>query len=120
MECCETSAEAGVPSQCMAVDASTCPANSTTWGCDDPSECPSGNMCCAIPYAGKTMVNILQEAPINGQVCMGHYAQYMQGTICAATCAAGQVQMCTANAECPSGKTCVPFRKAGNQVGACQ
>jgi hypothetical protein len=117
--CCETPAEAGVPSSCMPIDSGTCVANSTTWQCDDPTECGTGMQCCAIPYQGKTSVNILQDTPVNNQVCMGHYAQYMQGTICASSCATGQVQICTSNSECSTGN-CVPFRKAGNQVGACQ
>jgi hypothetical protein len=28
--------------------------------------------------------------------------------------------MCNADSQCPMGKTCTPFAKAGNQVGSCQ
>jgi hypothetical protein len=27
--------------------------------------------------------------------------------------------MCTSTSECPTGQTCTPFEKAGNQVGGC-
>jgi hypothetical protein len=76
-------------------------------------------VCCAVPFAGKSMVNLLLDSPVNGQTCTGHYAQYMAGTACEPSCAAGELTICTANAQCP-GQTCVPFRKAGYEVGACQ
>jgi len=44
------------------------------------------------------------------------------GTVCAASCAAGQTQVCdntSGPGECGSGKTCTPVKLHGNQVGYC-
>jgi hypothetical protein len=115
MECCETAADAGVPASCMAVGSASCPASSTVWGCDDPSECPAATpVCCAVAYSGKT-VTINETAG-----CTDHYASGMGGTACMTAAACTGVVMCTADSQCPAGKTCLPFRKAGNQVGGCQ
>jgi hypothetical protein len=116
-ECCETSADAGMPSQCLAVGSTSCPSGSTIWQCDDPSECPSSApVCCGVPYTGDT-VTIKETAG-----CTDHYASEMGGTQCVASAAActGGVIMCTSDAQCTSPQTCLPFRKAGNSVGACQ
>jgi hypothetical protein len=38
----------------------------------------------------------------------------------ATTCPAGQYQICAHDTECASGKTCVPFKAVGLQLGFCQ
>jgi hypothetical protein len=43
----------------------------------------------------------------------------MIGTKCQAAGSCTGIQMCTSDGECPAGKTCTPFGKAGNQVGGC-
>ncbi len=50
----------------------------------------------------------------------GNFAHTMKNTVCVASQAAcSGIIMCTNNNECPSGQTCTPFSKAGNQVGGC-
>ncbi len=86
-----------------------CATGDTDWQCEDPSECGSGQKCC-----GKgTFVASTDPSCAN-------YATGFTGTYCAASCQATEIVMCTSNAECTSGKTCVPFKSKGNQVGACQ
>ena len=54
-----------------------------------------------------------------GTTGCGNFAHYMIGTQCVAQGACTSIVMCTSDDECPSGKTCTPFGKAGAQVGGC-
>ena len=88
--------------------ASACAANDTDWQCEDPvADCANGQSCCA--SAGAQVVL--------GDAGCANFATNFKGTTCAASCPG--VVMCTSDGECPQGKTCVPFRAKGNQVGAC-
>ncbi len=114
-ECCETTADAGIPSSCQPLTGGTCAAGSTIWQCDDPAECPSATpVCCALGNGTKNPV--IEETA----GCTDHYASEMTGTKCVATGACTTIVMCTSDAECTGGMTCLPFRKAGNSVGGCQ
>jgi hypothetical protein len=102
--CCEP--KSGTAS-CTA-KATPCASGDTDWQCEDPSECGSGMQCC-----GKgTMVK-------STDANCGNYATGFTGTYCAASCAAGDIQMCTSDGECTSPQTCLPFNTKGNQVGGC-
>ncbi len=111
-ECCETPAGAGSPSTCE-MFGSTCPvANSITWECEDPIACmgnpgAAGPVCC-----GQGSVQLDSN-------CGYHYGSGFMGTVCAASCAAGEVTICETQSECPSGTTCTPFKTKGLQIGAC-
>lgn len=107
-QCCETSSDDAGPSTCVQAG-SACPAaGSTIWQCEDPSNCPTGQVCCAAATLEQdTVCGYFRAAPGFG------------GTHCAASCAAGELRVCEQQSECPSG-TCTPFRAVGNSVGACR
>ncbi len=86
-----------------------CGAGDTDWTCEDPTDCPQSQKCCS--NDGAMLV-------INPDPNCASYATSFHGTVCAATCSATQIQLCTSDAECGA-KKCVPFSTKGNQVGAC-
>ena len=105
--CCEGGV--GDPTMCLPL-ATACPqAKPTDWVCEDPSDCPSGQQCCSNPGASIGL----------GDPGCGNFASKMTGTLCSPTCDPTSIKMCTSDAECGPGKTCIPFGKAGNQVGGC-
>jgi Cys-rich repeat protein len=85
-----------------------CGATDTDWGCEDPADCGSGMTCC-----GKG--TLVQNTDPN----CANYTTSFTGTYCAASCASGEITICTSNSQCPSGQTCLPFAAKGNQVGGC-
>jgi hypothetical protein len=105
--CCETGPDAGL-STCTAVGTSCSASAVMDWGCADPDvDCPSGNNCCA---PGATLV-------VGAPGCASS-ATGMTTTSCQSAACSG-IQLCTKTSECPSGKSCVPFAQAGNDVGGC-
>lgn len=81
----------------------------TDWHCEDPiADCPTGQVCCG---TGTLMKN-------TDPMC-ANFASGFKGTHCAASCTATEIEMCTDDAECGAGKTCLPFRTKGAQVGGC-
>lgn len=81
----------------------------TDWHCEDPvADCPTGQVCCG---TGTLMKN-------PDPMC-ANFASGFKGTHCAASCTAIEIEMCTDDAECGAGKTCLPFRTKGAQVGGC-
>ncbi len=84
----------------------------TDWQCEDPvADCTGANPVCCAPGA-----SIVLGAPCE------NYASHMTHTTCttAALCpAAGNIIMCTSDGECPTGMSCTPFAKGGNDVGGC-
>lgn len=111
-KCCETPPAANTPSTCVSV-AAACPvAMSTPWECADPGDCGSGKRCC-----GMGTFNANPSFP----TC-DNFASKFKGTYCAASCAAGEITMCTSDAECASanaGTKCSTMSPKGNHVGAC-
>lgn len=108
--CCETPADAGVPSACQPA-ATACTAGSTDWGCEDPVvDCkdPTKPVCCA-PGASIGL----------GNPGCGNFAHTMKNTLCVAAGACTGIVMCTSDSECTAPQKCTPFGKAGNQVGGC-
>jgi hypothetical protein len=88
-----------------------CPAGDTDWACEDPTDCPSGYVCCA---PGATLV---LGVPMMGMQC-GNYANGFTQTVCQTGTCTG-IQICESTSECPAGKTCVPFNAKVVQVGGC-
>jgi hypothetical protein len=85
-----------------------CGATDTDWQCEDPvADCPQGQVCCGIG-------TFMQSADPS----CANDAKGFKGTHCADSCGAGEIVMCTDDAEC-GGKTCKPMYTNGNQVGAC-
>jgi hypothetical protein len=95
-------------SKCVDIK-TACDAGNTDWTCQDPSDCPMGQKCCS--NDGATLV-------VNPDVNCANYATMFKGTVCAASCAATQITMCTDDAACGS-KKCTPFNTKGAQVGGC-
>ena len=106
--CCEGSV--GEVTMCVPI-ASPCPQmKATDWQCEDPSDCGTGKQCCG---NGSVV--------INADPMCANYASKMTGTTCKTKCdPTMDITMCSADSECPAGKMCIPFSKAGNQVGGCQ
>jgi hypothetical protein len=102
--CCEPSMGSAM---CQPI-ATACAAGETDWQCEDPvADCGAGMDCCG---AGATLVV--------DNVC-GSFARTFHGSTCVAAGSCTGIQLCTSDSECPTGKTCVPFRSKGNQVGGC-
>ena len=102
---CETASDAG----CMAVQNHV--AGSAQIQCEDPgTDCPTGDVCCGSP---DTVVAVA--------ACGYNRLEGLAYTKCehATACLSTELQICASTAECPSGKTCVPF-KATLDLGACQ
>jgi hypothetical protein len=88
----------------------TCATGDTDWQCEDPvADCPSGMECCA---AGASI-------GISTDPSCANFAHKFHGTACVAAGSCAGIVMCTSDAECPSGKHCVPFGTKGNAVGGC-
>ena len=106
--CCEGAV--GEVTMCVKIG-SPCPQmKATDWACEDPTDCqPAGMQCC-----GNGQLKISPDP-----MC-GNFASKMTGTTCKAKCDPMDITMCSSDAECPMGKMCIPFSKAGNQVGGCQ
>ncbi len=83
--CCEPS----MGTSTCEPEATPCAQGDTDWVCDDPSDCPAQMVCCA-------MATLVQT----GNPMCGNYATGFHSTHCAASCAQGEIQMCTSNGEC--------------------
>lgn len=108
--CCETPSGTS-PSTCVAGKTTTCPVSgSTAWQCLDDVNCPSGEVCCAYGNDGGPVT-------VGSDTC-GPYLSHFGGTHCAASCKAGELSVCEAQAECKTG-TCTAVKPKGNDVGVC-
>ena len=106
--CCEGAV--GEVTMCVKIGAPCPQMKATDWACEDPTDCqPAGMQCC-----GNGQLKISPDP-----MC-GNFASKMTGTTCKAKCDPMDITMCSSDAECPMGKMCIPFSKAGNQVGGCQ
>lgn len=108
-QCC-ASAKGGPPSTCVP-KGSACPSPAdTVWQCEDPSDCPSAQKCCA--HGG--------DAGVTAQVdTCGAYLSKFAGTRCAASCAANELVVCEAQSACATG-TCTAVKPKGNDIGVCK
>ncbi len=105
--CCEPKAFGSV-SKCQALS-QPCATGDTDWQCQDPvADCPTGQKCCGTGTVVK-----------NTDPLCANYATGFTGTKCASSCGSGEVEICTADAQCASPETCLPFGAKGAQVGAC-
>ena len=103
------------PSVCGATCAFEADAGNTTIQCEDPAtDCPSGNVCCGAATGGK--LPLPYETCAYDKLSDWSYTKCEQGTACTGT---GEFQLCTATAECPSGKTCTVFTAKGLDLGFC-
>ena len=105
--CCH--ADNVAPETCAA-DPNTCavPDGGATFQCDTPLQCGAGTTCC--------LHGTVQSDP----VCLTLFGSKIKGTFCEATCAAGSVQICAQQSDCPAATTCTPFSTKGHQFGYCK
>jgi len=112
--CCHYPIESGLAATCNAGSvACAAPAITTglDWRCDESNDCPGANSVCC--FAG-TVTPIAQ--------CPGTFASTGTGSACraASQCAAGELQTCGSQSDCPLGKTCTGVRIRGKHVGICR
>lgn len=110
-QCCQNPKGTSV-STCVPKGAACPVANATAWECEDRSDCPAGQACCAHSGDGGAVT-------IATDTC-GTYLSKFSGTRCAATCGAGELTVCEVAAECTGGKTCTAVKPKGNDIGVCK
>ncbi|MDB4993173.1 MAG: hypothetical protein JWM74_605 [Myxococcaceae bacterium] len=112
--CCMYGATSGKPSTCNTV-ATPCDSDVDAGGadfeCDEPSDCPGPQKCC------------LRGSVKKDPVCY-NFGSLIKGSHCAVNCPAGELTMCSTQAECagvgaPGGPTCSPFDTKAKELGAC-
>ncbi|HEY8076457.1 MAG TPA: hypothetical protein VIF62_20170 [Labilithrix sp.] len=107
--CCETPS-GGAAGSCVSGKTTSCPVTgSTAWQCASPSDCGGSMKCCAVAMTGAVTVA--------SDTC-GPYLSHFYGTVCAASCAAGQLTVCEVPADCSAG-TCTAVKPKGNDIGVC-
>jgi hypothetical protein len=109
-QCCENAKGTGA-STCVA-KGTACPvATATVWECEDPSNCPASQKCCAHSSAAGTAVTV-------GTDTCGPFLSKFAGTKCAAACTADELVVCEQDSECTMG-TCTAVKPKGNDIGVC-
>lgn len=109
--CCQPPKSANTASTCVSGKTTTCPTpSSTAWECEGPLDCAGGQVCCA--YGNGAPVALSTDT-------CGPYLSKFEGTKCEATCAAGELAVCSQASECPNGKTCTAVKPKGNDIGVC-
>jgi hypothetical protein len=108
------------PSNCAASCSFQATSGNTTIQCEDPNtDCPSGNICCG--GAEKTIEQV--EGCGYYKLSDWVYTKCESAKTCAASATApatgAEFQVCASQAECPSGKTCTPFKAKGIDLGFC-
>jgi hypothetical protein len=109
-QCCEPPAANGQVSVCAAAGTGCGVTNALVWQCEDALDCAAsaaGPVCCGV------------GAVTLDATCGFHRGTGFTGSHCAASCAAGEVHVCEAQAQCPAGTTCTPFKTNGLAMGAC-
>ncbi len=106
------------PSSCDPKATACPPSNYTDFQCETASDCGANMDCCGD--------GIFKDGGMqNGMQCQ-NYASMMSKATCVAKGTCTTILMCneknaTANpVQCPAGKDCTPFSKAGHQLGACE
>lgn len=105
--CCEPPAGTGNLATC-ASDCAGLVDGGIDWECQDPVSCPTGELCCA---------NTTSVGP--GE-CSYPFLSGFTGTVCAASCGAGQARICQSDVECPTPTTCTATKSNGAVLGICQ
>lgn len=103
--CCQP--KPTTPGTC-APSATSCATGELDWACQDPADCGAGMACCG---SGSLVVSADPK-------CANEVTGFA-GTMCAAACPSGSLTLCSSNAECAAGHSCVPFVASTVEVGAC-
>lgn len=117
--CCEYAVSANLPSTCNAANGACATPDASPnydWKCNEKDDCTGNDTCCIV---GKVFT---QDSLCSGQA----FTTGVTGSVCKPSCTTlqdaapgNEVQMCAKSSECPNGKTCMPFKKAGGQYGVC-
>jgi hypothetical protein len=114
-KCCEPLSADGGPSTCINGNQS-CPQGVTSWECDEKSDCMGQNVCC-IQANGA-----LKEDGL----CIGQaFVTQVTGSVCKSACSGvvdggtSEAPLCSGQADCPNGTTCLKFSKQSKQLGVC-
>ena len=104
--CCDAEGSDGGFSDTCVADVPTCTATDATaktFQCGQAADCGAGMVCCGSL----------------GTATSG--SSFFNSTTCAASCPAGDTQLCVADGECQtSGTTCMAKDISGRAVGLCQ
>ncbi|HEY8041797.1 MAG TPA: hypothetical protein VIF15_18465, partial [Polyangiaceae bacterium] len=100
-----------------------------TWGqgCDNPADgglpvqCEQTSDCTANGHSGSVCC-IKGTTPAAVPGCGYDKAKGGTGVFCeqGTACASGDIQICSSQADCPSGTTCTPFKWKIIQLGYCK
>ncbi len=104
--CCVSARRGGTPSKCAELGA-TCETTHFALGCADSPSCGASEVCCA---TGPTPAVA---------ACTYPESRHLAGSSCMKTCAAGQYQLCSSDADCGSTGKCSAYRVSGMQFGYC-
>jgi hypothetical protein len=103
--CCDSKTDGGFTDNCVA-SAQACLATdpqAKTFACGQAADCGGGMICCGTIGTS------------------GSGKQFFTSTQCAASCAAGDTQLCVADAECKAASThCNGITISGRDVGLCK
>ena len=108
------------PTNCVDGKQDTCTAGSrgprSRWQCGAPDNCPGATPNCCIPgtEAGPPAIDTERGCPAEYQ-----RGFYIGGTICRAGCNAGELTVCSKDADC-GGKKCIPFSTNNRDLGYCK
>ena len=93
----------------------------TEWHCTEKDHCPgTGSICCMIPGPGSN--GIFPQENDSWPGCAKtkfQNSRFVGGTRCKATCAAGEIQLCSSNTECTAGE-CIFLSSGGRNIGYCR
>ncbi len=104
--CCVSARRGGTPSKCTDLGAA-CETAHFALGCADSPSCGASEVCCA---TGPTPAVA---------ACTYPESRHLAGSSCMKTCAAGQYQLCSSDADCGSTGKCSAYRVSGMQFGYC-
>jgi hypothetical protein len=85
--------------------------------CEAPADCTTAGSVCCMTGTTPTLDTTCNYYRTGANITTSCVAPSDGG---APTCAAGQSQICTNDMECPTGKTCVPFKTIYFGLGFCQ
>lgn len=88
--------------------------------CTQADHCPNASeTCCAIPVEGSTLKPGTND---DFPGCTAYYQspRFLGGTRCKDGCAAGELKLCTKDADCAGVGKCVSLKLSGRDVGYCR
>lgn len=92
------------------------------WHCTESAHCPNaGESCCVIGGTeGTPRAFPDSNFPGCGTYFNGDQGRNVGGSRCKTGCEAGELTLCSSDAECPTGTACHPIKLANRFTGVCQ